>query len=436
MNTWRGFSGYAGLALVLGLPALVLASSFEEGLQVSDRSESFSPAAKSVLIDGADDVVSLDGTVGLPSRGEYGVADEHASPSYLAAGQGCLHEFTSCDADATDDCPHCVGCTDGDCLAVASCTDGDAEHCRPRAGWINRILGPADPRWIVQVDALMLWQGNIASRPILLNGAGLTALDANQAQTPVSVGTRYGLMFNLDECYAIEGNYFQAGLFDGRAATVGAGPFTPSGVYGAGALLGQVDTAQLVSSGFIKSAELNWRRRNPGPLTWLAGFRWVEWNQGLGLNGTYSNGLLGAGNLASSTITGNDLYGGQVGADLSLWNNKSGPITVNGIGKAGIFYNNAFQHSAVTTTAAGTNKVGSVADQTAFFGEVGANANVRLAPWLFWRAGYSVFWLSGVAIPADQLSQANLAVSPPTALINTNGSVLLHGVTTGLEARW
>jgi hypothetical protein len=30
----------------------------------------------------------------------------------------------------------------------------------------------------------------------------------------------------------------------------------------------------------------------------------------------------------------------------------------------------------------------------------------------------------------------NVAQSPPTALINTNGSVLLHGVTTGLEARW
>jgi hypothetical protein len=29
-----------------------------------------------------------------------------------------------------------------------------------------------------------------------------------------------------------------------------------------------------------------------------------------------------------------------------------------------------------------------------------------------------------------------VAVSPATATIDTNGSVLLHGVTTGLEARW
>jgi hypothetical protein len=41
-----------------------------------------------------------------------------------------------------------------------------------------------------------------------------------------------------------------------------------------------------------------------------------------------------------------------------------------------------------------------------------------------------------VASPASQFSTTDLAVDPPTATINTNGSVLLHGVTTGLEARW
>jgi hypothetical protein len=77
-----------------------------------------------------------------------------------------------------------------------------------------------------------------------------------------------------------------------------------------------------------------------------------------------------------------------------------------------------------------------VADQTAFVGEVGANASLRLTEWLSWRAGYTLFWLSGVASPASQFSTTDLAVDPPTATINTNGSVLLHGVTTGLEARW
>jgi hypothetical protein len=52
--------------------------------------------------------------------------------------------------------------------------------------------------------------------------------------------------------------------------------------------------------------------------------------------------------------------------------------------------------------------------------------------------GYVLFWLNGVALPADQLSTTNLndVTAPVGATINTNGSVLLHGATTGLEARW
>ena len=77
--------------------------------------------------------------------------------------------------------------------------------------------------------------------------------------------------------------------------------------------------------------------------------------------------------------------------------------------------------------------------QTSFFGEIGGNATVDLTNWLSWRIGYSVFWLSGVATPANQLSVAT--VDPGTGNvatngINTSGSVLLHGVNTGVEARW
>lgn len=49
---------------------------------------------------------------------------------------------------------------------------------------------------------------------------------------------------------------------------------------------------------------------------------------------------------------------------------------------------------------------------------------------------YSLFWPSAVAVPANQLSTTNLAAVPSAATINANGSVLLHGATTGLEARW
>jgi len=71
----------------------------------------------------------------------------------------------------------------------------------------------------VQVDALMLWQGNIASRPLLsaydptTMTVGPTALNANQAQPPMSAGPRVGLFYNLNQIHSIEGNYFQVRPF-------------------------------------------------------------------------------------------------------------------------------------------------------------------------------------------------------------------------------
>jgi hypothetical protein len=193
------------------------------------------------------------------------------------------------------------------------------------------------------------------------------------------------------------------------------------------------DGAQVLTNGSIQSAELNWRRRECWcPVTWLAGFRWVQWNQQMRI----IEHLDGSPYSSFTTETGNDLYGGQGGMELGLWN-SGGPFTVTGVGKAGIFYNSAYQRSAYQDPGY-ANSAAAVADQTAFFGEVGVNGSLKLTDWLAWRLGYVLFWINGVAVPADQLSTTNLndATPPVGATINTNGSVLLHGVTTGLEARW
>jgi hypothetical protein len=203
-------------------------------------------------------------------------------------------------------------------------------------------------------------------------------------------------------------------------------------------------SASVLTSGTISSAELNWRRRTCSPVTWLAGFRWVEWNQGMFVQDrfVFDPPAKPPGSSNLDVATGNNLYGGQVGMDLCLWNRPTSLLQVNALGKAGVFYN----HASYQRTVRNFMQEGSVptqlgpatatADQTSFVGELGVNASLRLTNWLSWRAGYTLFWLSGVATPADQLSGTNIAQNPPTATIDTNGSVLLHGVTTGLEARW
>ena len=278
----------------------------------------------------------------------------------------------------------------------------------------------------------MLWQGNVASRPLYTdNTTGLTALDVNQARTAMAAGPRYGLFLNLDDCYAIEGNYFNVRSFAGERST--APTYDGYMMKDIAGLPYTVDWAQVMTSGQIQSAELNWRRRQQGglPITWLAGFRWVEWNQRLQVNDVYA---YGAGVDTVNVVTGNDLYGGQAGMDVALWN-RGGFLKVDAVGKAGIFYNNAFQRTGVPTEFVPLTAYAK-AEQTAFFGEFGVNSSLRLTKWLSWRAGYSLFWISGVAIPANQLSLVNQPAPNDVATINTSGSVLLHGVTTGLEARW
>lgn len=325
-----------------------------------------------------------------------------------------------------------VGAESGiDRVAAAFPQDGDVAADPDLPG----ILASDDvsrgcPRWTGQVDALMLWQGPIASRPLYIDSVGLPALDVNQLQPAVTAAPRYALMYHRDGCRAIEVNYFELWGFDAtQTLPTTVGGYVMNNL--AGLNLPGTDTATATASGHIKSFEGNLRRSNgdQGSIRWLTGFRWLEWGQQLGITDTN-----GASAVAFDVRTLNNLYGWQWGADAMLWNN-GGPIRVNGVGKAGIYYN----HQAVQSTnySDGVNPPVALADTrdtVAFVGEVGLNASLAITHWLAWRAGYSVFWLGGLAVPASQLSVTD--VVGETASINTSGSVLLHGVTTGLEARW
>lgn len=304
---------------------------------------------------------------------------------------------------------------------VACCDGTGCSECCDPVGAINRALRPACPRWIAQIDALMLWQGNIPSRP-LLAGSG-RVLDANDAQTLVGAGPRFGLFFNLDNCHAIEGNYFYVDGFEGDADL-------PEGDYSGVSL--PVDWpadagATLLTRGRLQSAELNWRMRSNHLVTWLVGFRWVEWNQELGLADDPEDVDIGL-----AARTGNDLYGGQIGLDVLMWD---GPhLTVDWIGKAGVFGNRSFQETVDVAGGFVEESVYARTTTAAFFGEMGINANIWITDWLAWRTGYVFFWLGGAALPAENLSLVSF--DDDSAALNVTESVLVHGVTTGLEARW
>lgn len=79
-------------------------------------------------------------------------------------------------------------------------------------------------------------------------------------------------------------------------------------------MFNDIESAQVTSSGWIQSAELNWRK-NEGwsPITWLAGFRWVELNSQVDVDYAFANLVpFGSGNI--DTAVGNNLYGAQLRA--------------------------------------------------------------------------------------------------------------------------
>ena len=302
-------------------------------------------------------------------------------------------------------------------------------------GW----LGGGRSCWDLAVDALMLWQGNAQSLPLFLEtGGGVVVFNAQDMQTEMGAGVRTGLIRSIGDRYSIEGNYFQARPFNATGnVPAGGGPYELTNT--GNLVFDDIESATVRSSGWIQSAEVNWRKNECySPITWLTGLRWIELNSQTNVDYAFANpNPYGSGSI--NTASGNNLYGAQMGADMRLWN-RGGAWRVNSIGKAGVFYNAASyqRSSAGFVTAEGADfplgSVAATADQTSFFGEVGLNSTYWITNWLAWRAGYTVLWASGVAVAAEQLPLNNFGDG--TATINTNGSVLLHGVTTGIEARW
>jgi hypothetical protein len=312
------------------------------------------------------------------------------------------------------------------------------------------MVDPCDcPTWIGQIDALMLWMGNIPSRPLYLDSAtGATAINANQLVPGISAAPRYAVIYNRDQCRSIEVNYFSIWGFDAQRQLIAVDD--SSGLLNgmlemndlAGLNFDQIGAARAVSSAHIQSLEINLRRVEWEWVRWITGFRWVEWGQGLDLADAQFTDVDPAVPDPSaidllSVATLNNLYGWQWGADAMLWNN-GGWLRVNGIAKAGVYYNHqALQRTSYDNFLDPPTAVAANRDTVSFFGEAGITGSWAITNWLSWRAGYTLFWLEGIATPVNQLS--GTVVDPaqvPTAAISPFGGVFLHGVNTGLEARW
>jgi hypothetical protein len=318
------------------------------------------------------------------------------------------------------------------------------EVCAPAASErICHVLDPLglEPCWSGRAEALLLWRDAPQGVPLydFRDGSGV-ALDANGFESGMAAGPRFTIFRHTGDQGAIEFNYFRVQFFESaQSLPTTSGGYVdtqPRGIYCC-TVTTPVDVASGSMSSGLQSFELNRRFPTDGRWQWLAGFRWVEWDDAIALQSqsTGPGGLVATRNYATNTL--NDLYGMQIGADSFLYDG-GGPWRIEGLGKAGVYYNNAVQSSSyalnVPPTVLG---VGTNIGQAAFVGELGATGVYDLNDFWSLRAGYAIFWLGGLALAPNQLNSQTLCPdNPVSGATNTGGSVVVQGITLGLEGRW
>jgi hypothetical protein len=166
---------------------------------------------------------------------------------------------------------------------------------------------------------------------------------------------------------------------------------------------------------------------------WFAGFRYLSLYERLNISTQRIVG--GSVEQGSYNIhTNNNLFGPQLGARFRrTW----GRLGYDTTGFAGIFGNSAQQSQSVTDfpNFALRPNVSSSKGETAFVGGANVSALYRLTNVWGLRTGYNVIWIEGLALAPDQLD-FNLASASGGSQLHNGGGLFLHGVNTGLEARW
>jgi len=323
-------------------------------------------------------------------------------------------------------------------FALVACGSGRLRAAEEDVLIPRRVLDPLDqcPCWTGRADALMLWrdapQGNLFFESV---GAG-SGLNAADFTSGMAAGPRLTLFRHTGDTGAIEFNYFNVRSFTASEtlpATAGGYRWGPD-LFCCSPFVG-IDQASGSMSSQLQSFEINRRLPTDGRVQWLGGFRWFQWNEGIGLAAVTDLG----DRYGFATNTHNDLYGLQIGADTILLR-SGGSFWVEGLAKAGGYYNQAAQFTSFTNSFPPPNEIagGTSTTRMAFVGELGVTGVWQVNDWLAVRTGWVAFWAGGLALAPNQLPAQCLVCEdkPVTQATDTGGSVFVNGLSIGLEARY
>jgi len=263
------------------------------------------------------------------------------------------------------------------------------DMCEP--GWC--------PLWTIQAGVIVLHRSDPEDRTGILrslNGGDIPSFEW-------AVGPEISVRRWLTCCDSLEVRYFGVWNFEIDEEFVVPGIISLTSAY----------------DSRLHSTEINWRRQTSERVTLLAGFRWIE------LHENFNFTIAPPGTVVDlNSNTDNHLYGGQVGADVVLWQNCC--WTVNTWGKAGAYANVADADFTVAVNGAPVADLRQDGTEGAFVGELGIVATYQLSDHWALRGGYQLLWIDG-AVLADE----NFGGS-----FDQSGDVFYHGALAGVEATW
>jgi len=310
-----------------------------------------------------------------------------------------------------------------------------------------------DACWRLRADSMVLWRSAPQPRPIFSHVSddaliGATALDAQDLTSDVLAAPRLSLLRTDCNGRTIEATYFYAGNFysDRSLPFVPDGYATsPPGIYGNewGPPDTSLDSATAKLIGQLQSLEFNARHCIwPETCQFLIGTRWLQWNETLHMNDSFSYTEPEAisGKDVYETRCFNNLWGGQIGLDTLILG-RACTSRVEGVVKAGAYYNNPGQSSTVryVVNNSSPENYAAAAEGPAtasFVGEVGLTAVMPISCNCDFRCGYFGLWLTNLAQPTRQLSNQIITQGGTVGGLDTAGVLMVQGLSLGLEGRW
>jgi hypothetical protein len=305
------------------------------------------------------------------------------------------------------------------------------------------------PRVYGEVEGLYLQRGaDYPSRTILINANTQETLVSSSALgCDFEPGIRALFGFRLWGCRAVEFGYF--GLCDTRSSLDYARPNQTVDV----TLPGPLGVASNVfhdgvrvhmdEVSRIQGAEVNFpccccccsdcpETERCGSTEWFAGFRYLGLRENLHISGEKTV-LSDVETAYYDTNARNDLFGAQIGGRIRRCR---GRFSWEATGKAGIFGNQAGQEQVFIDFPNFPLRplVSANGGSVAFVGELNLTGIYQLNGVWGLRFGYNLMCIEGVALAPDQLDFSFTSTSGTG--LNRSGSLFLHGVNVGLEARW